>query len=88
MKDPLNIPVSKLEDQAALKIRRENYAVGRDQHAAEFNEAIAKRIIAESRINQKCLTCGKEFRSEKANGNLLTCPGCTDSTEVTGELLD
>jgi len=71
------IPIPKEENLEALKKRRENYALVRDLQALEYNEAIAKRILSESRNQVKCTKCGKEFTNETASEDSLTCPDCT-----------
>jgi rRNA maturation endonuclease Nob1 len=77
MKNEISIPVLKEEDSAAAKIRRDNYSMGRDIQAMEFNEAITARLLAEQKIRIKCEKCGKEFESENTGKDLKTCPECS-----------
>ena len=77
MKKEITIPVTKQEDMAALKLRRENYATKRDLQATEFNDAIAKRLIAESKSVLKCNKCGREFETVKTDETSMSCPACT-----------
>lgn len=77
MKKEIIIPVLKEEDLVAAKQRRENYASMRDQQAAEFNDAIVKRLLLESKHPVKCESCGKEFTSEKDAVKTVKCPACS-----------
>jgi rRNA maturation endonuclease Nob1 len=56
--------------------RRLDYAYTRDLLALEFNEAISKRLLSESRNQVKCEKCGKEFTAELTLEESLTCPEC------------
>ena len=76
MKKEITIPVSKQEDMAALKLRRENYATKRDIQATEFNDAIAKRLLAEAKSVIKCNKCGKEFETARTEETSMSCPAC------------
>ena len=76
MKKDIEIPVLKEEDIAAANKRRENYAYTRDLQALEFNDAIAKRLIADAIHQIKCENCGKEFSVESGQEESLTCPEC------------
>jgi hypothetical protein len=76
MKNEISIPVLKEEDSAAAKIRRDNYSMGRDIQAMEFNEAITARLLAEQKNRIKCDKCGKEFESAQSDDNVKTCPDC------------
>jgi Zn finger protein HypA/HybF involved in hydrogenase expression len=77
MKNEISIPVLKEEDSVAAKIRRDNYSMGRDIQATEFNEAIAARLLAEQKICIKCEKCGKEFESNITEKDLKFCPECS-----------
>jgi len=76
MKTDINIPIPKKEDIVALNMRRENYALTRDQQAMEFNQAISKRLESEARNIINCDKCGKEFVAPENGENVLTCPNC------------
>lgn len=76
MKNNFEVPVPKAEDTAAAKMRRENYALSRDQQAMEFNEAIVKRLKAIDRNDIKCIKCGKEFSAGTGMPDALMCPDC------------
>jgi predicted Zn-ribbon and HTH transcriptional regulator len=66
--------VLRVEDSAALKKRMEDYAIGRDLQALEYNKAIVKRLNTENKNITKCSKCGKEFQSVKDASPL--CPSC------------
>jgi|WetSurMetagenome_2_1015567.scaffolds.fasta_scaffold00014_55 hypothetical protein len=76
MKNNIDVPIPKVEDTVAAKMRRENYALSRDQQALEFNEAIVKRLKAVNRNDVKCIKCGKVFSAgtDIPDGGL--CPEC------------
>ena len=76
MKKNINIPNFKEEDTAAVKKRRDNYAVTRDQQALEFNDAIAKRQLSKDKNLVKCEKCGKEFAAGITPEDSLICPEC------------
>jgi predicted Zn-ribbon and HTH transcriptional regulator len=76
MKNIVSIPLPKEEDIAALKKRRDNYAISRDLQASEFNEAIAKRLLSQARSPVKCEKCGKEFIAGAVLTESATCPEC------------
>jgi rRNA maturation endonuclease Nob1 len=76
MKNNIEIPVPKEEDIIALKKRREDYAVTRDLQALEYNQSIAKRILANIIEQVKCQKCGKEFSHETGSEEVLICPDC------------
>jgi len=76
MKDNIVVPLPKEEDKVAASKRRESYAATRDLQAMEFNNAIAKRILMDSKNIIKCNKCGKEFTATgNSEGNLI-CPDC------------
>jgi hypothetical protein len=65
--------------EEALKVaveRREKYSLGRDLLAKEFNDAIANRLLAESKNKLKCDKCGKEFNAGINPVNNTKCPDC------------
>ncbi len=76
MRDEINIPVLKDEDIVAANMRRDKYSITRDIKAREFNEAIANRLLAESRNRIKCEKCGKEFETDISEKDLKLCPEC------------
>lgn len=79
MKNDINISVLRIEDSAALKKRMEEYAIGRDLKAMEYNQAIVKRLNTENKNITKCSKCGKEFQSAKDTSPL--CPSCISTLE-------
>jgi predicted Zn-ribbon and HTH transcriptional regulator len=76
MKKELVIPILKEEDIVAANKRRENYAYTRDLQAIEFNDAISKRLLLETRHPVKCEDCGKEFIVNTAADSPSKCPDC------------
>jgi hypothetical protein len=76
MKKDIVIPLPKEEDKVAASKRRESYAATRDLQAQEFNQAIAKRILSESKNIIKCEKCGKEFTATGDSEGSLNCPDC------------
>jgi hypothetical protein len=76
MKNNIDVPIPKAEDTVAAKMRRENYALSRDQQALEFNEAIVKRIKAFNSNNIKCIKCGKEYSAGMDLNNSGLCMDC------------
>jgi hypothetical protein len=76
MKDEITIPIIKKEDFVVANKRRDNYAVGRDIKAMEFNAAIVTRMKAEIRNEVKCEKCGKEFAAGISARETLICPDC------------
>jgi predicted Zn-ribbon and HTH transcriptional regulator len=75
MKNNIVIPVIREEDLAAANRRRETYASTRDLLATEFNDAIAKRLIAEAKHLVKCENCGKQFSADSPEVP-FKCPDC------------
>jgi predicted Zn-ribbon and HTH transcriptional regulator len=76
MKNEIDIPIQKEEDQVAANVRRDNYSRVRDLQAMEFNTAIAGRLLAKDKIQVKCEKCGKEFTSGVEVNESLKCPDC------------
>ncbi len=76
MKNNIAVPLPKVEDKVEAGKRRESYASTRDLQALEFNEAIARRIAAESKNITKCDKCGKEFTATGFSAGSVTCPEC------------
>lgn len=74
IKKEVTIPLMKVEDVSASNMRRENYALKRDQQNSEVNEAIAARLLRTA-ILKKCNKCGKSFTSHTTE-DMLSCPEC------------
>lgn len=74
MKKEIAIQVIKVEDIPAVNLRRQTYALTRDQKNNEFNDAIAARLLAD--IKLKCDKCGREFTTKKTSESQLFCPDC------------
>jgi Zn finger protein HypA/HybF involved in hydrogenase expression len=77
MKKEINVPLLKVEDFVAANIRRDNYALKRDQQNSEFNEAIVTRLRAAEKTKTKCDKCGREFTTEISAEISVTCPECS-----------
>jgi predicted Zn-ribbon and HTH transcriptional regulator len=75
MKDEDSIFIQRKEDPVALEIRRQEYALKRDQHAVENNQAIAKRLIIKEKNMIKCSRCGREFSAGIVSPENI-CPDC------------
>jgi ribosomal protein L37AE/L43A len=71
----------KEEDLKAAAKRKEEYALGRDLQATEFNEAITDRLAKDSK-HVKCEKCGKEFLVEITIKGLMNCPECNRIIEI------
>jgi Zn finger protein HypA/HybF involved in hydrogenase expression len=77
MKKEINVPLLKVEDFVAANLRRDNYALKRDQQNSEFNEAIKTRLRAAEKTKTKCEKCGTEFTTERTSDTSVTCPKCS-----------
>lgn len=75
MRNNTYVPVPGKEDMEAAKRRREDYALSRDQQAAEYNEAIAKRYTDKKDEQIVCTKCGKEFAAP-SDSSIKLCPDC------------
>jgi Zn finger protein HypA/HybF involved in hydrogenase expression len=77
MKKEINVPLLKVEDFVAANLRRDNYALKRDQQNSEFNEAIVTRLRAAENTKTKCEKCGREFTTENISTAPPACPQCS-----------
>ena len=75
LKKEITIPLTKVEDLSALNLRRENYALKRDEQNSKVNEAIAARLLRTD-LKNKCEKCGKEFITKSSSEKLVLCPDC------------
>jgi hypothetical protein len=77
MKDEITIPIPKEEDFTAANMRRDKYAITRDQQAQEYNRAIALRLQSEAKdLSVKCEKCGKQYAPGTDSKNGPICPDC------------
>ena len=77
MKRDTDFPVSRKEENSAFAVRREDYALKRDQQAQENNEAIFQRELRDKVKKARCENCGKEFFPEEDSENQTICPECS-----------
>jgi hypothetical protein len=76
MRNDTYVPVPGKEDLEAAQRRREDYAASRDQLAAEYNEAIAKRHEESKFGKTRCVKCGREFKTDTPDVEDRLCPDC------------